>query len=201
MVASDHRTIQAIGIGCSAGGLDVLHHILPALPADLAVPVVVIAHMGPSSDNPILEALKRGCVVPVVEAEERRPVSAGVVHVCPPNYHLLVEDGHTFALSVDGKVHNSRPSIDVFFCSAADSWGSGLVAVLLSGASADGAAGMAAVKAAGGLCIVQDPATAFARPMPQAAIDAGAAHRVLSPADIAELLVSLCRPNYAGDPA
>ncbi len=178
-----------------------MHHILPALPADLAVPVVVIAHMGPSLDNPILEALKRGCVVPVVEAEERRPVAAGVVHVCPPDYHLLVEDDHTFALSVDGKEHNSRPSIDVFLRSAADSWGSGLVAVLLTGASIDGAAGMAAVKAAGGLCIVQDPATAYASSMPQSAIDAGAAHRVLSPVDIAALLASLCRPNHAGVPA
>lgn len=195
---TDRPPVSAIGIGCSAGGLDVLHHILPNLPAGLSVPVVVIAHMGPSADNPILEALKRHCHLPVVEAEERRKVAAGIIHVCPPDYHLLVEADHTFALSADGKINNSRPSIDAFLDSAADCWGNGLLAVLLTGASIDGARGMAAVKAAGGTCVVQDPATAFAPVMPQAAIDAGAADWIMPPDRIAELITSLCLPNRRG---
>lgn len=195
---TDRPPVSAIGIGCSAGGLDVLHHILPGLPVDLCVPVVVIAHMGPSPDNPILEALKRHCRLPVVEAEERRKVAPGTIHVCPPDYHLLVEADHTFALSADGKINNSRPSIDAFLDSAADCWGNGLLAVLLTGASVDGARGMAAVKAAGGTCVVQDPGTAFAPIMPQAAIDAGAADWVLPPDGIAELIISLCPPNRRG---
>jgi two-component system chemotaxis response regulator CheB len=195
---TDRPPVSAIGIGCSAGGLDALHHILPNLPAGLSVPVVVVAHMGPSPDNPILEALKRHCHLPVVEAEERRKVAAGIIHVCPPDYHLLVEADHTFALSADGKINNSRPSIDAFLDSAADCWGNGLLAVLLTGASIDGARGMAAVKAAGGTCVVQDPATAFAPVMPQAAIDAGAADWIMPPDRIAELITSLCLPNRRG---
>lgn len=198
---TDRPPVSAIGIGCSAGGLEALHRILPGLPPDLAVPVVVVAHMGPSSGNSILDALGRDCRLPVVEAEERRKAAAGFIHVCPPDYHLLVEADHTFALSVDGKVNNSRPSIDVFLEAAAQCWGSGLVAVLLTGASADGARGMAAVKAAGGVCIVQDPAGAVAPVMPQAAIDAGAADWILPPDGIAARLIALCPPNRRGGPA
>ncbi|CAA7614411.1 chemotaxis protein CheB [Magnetospirillum sp. SS-4] len=191
---SGHSPIAAVGIGCSAGGLDALRHILPGLPAGLPVPVVVVAHMGPSPDNPVLEAIGRHSGLPVVEAKERGKAVAGFVHVCPPDYHLLVEADHGFALSVDPKVNNSRPSIDVFLCAAAESWGSGLLAVLLTGASGDGAAGMAAVKAAGGLCIVQDPAGAHAPTMPRSAIDAGGADWVAPLDEIAGLIVSLCPP-------
>lgn len=193
-----HAPIQAVAIGCSAGGLDVLHVILPGLPADFPLPVVVVAHIGPSAENLIASALRRDCRLPVVEAEERRPVTAGTIHVGPPDYHLLVEEDHTFALSVDHKVNNSRPSIDVFLVSAADAWGNGLAAVLLTGASVDGSVGLAAVKAAGGICIVQDPATAFAPTMPQSAIDAGLADWTLSPEGIAALIASFHPLSHKG---
>ncbi|MDO8607064.1 MAG: chemotaxis protein CheB [Phaeospirillum sp.] len=193
-----HPAIKAIAIGCSAGGLDVLHVILPLLPADFALPVVVVAHIGPSAENLIVGALRRDCLLPVVEAEERMTVTPGTIHVAPPDYHLLVEADHTFSLSVDSKVNNSRPSIDVFLASAADAWGSGLAAVLLTGANCDGVGGMAAVKAADGFCIVQDPATAYAPIMPQSAIDAGIADRVLTPEGIAALIVSFHSSSHKG---
>ena len=193
-----HPAIKAIAIGCSAGGLDVLHVILPGLPAGFSLPVMVVAHIGPSAENLIVGALRRDCRLPVAEAEERMSAMPGTIHVAPPDYHLLIEADHTFSLSVDPKVNNSRPSIDVFLASAADSWGSGLAAVLLTGANIDGVKGMEAVKAAGGLCIVQDPATAYAPVMPQGAIDAGIADHILPPQAIAALIASFHSPPDKG---
>jgi two-component system chemotaxis response regulator CheB len=113
------------------------------------------------------------------------------VHVAPPDYHLLVEPGE-FALSVDEPVRFSRPSIDVLLESAADAYGSRLVAVILTGASADGAVGLQRVRRLGGQTIVQDPGTAERREMPEAAIASGAAEHVVPLEQIAPLLVGSC---------
>ena len=154
-----------------------------------ATPVGAIAA---GSDTLISEALRRGCLLPVVEAAERMEIASGRIHVAPPDYHLLIEPDGVFALSADDKVNNARPAIDPTFESAAETWGDALVAVLLSGANADGARGMATVKAAGGFCLVQDPATAEEPTMPEAAMALGAAHWVAPPEALGGMLVSLC---------
>ncbi|RAU23077.1 chemotaxis protein CheB [Paramagnetospirillum kuznetsovii] len=173
--------------------------ILPALPDDFPVPIMVVAHVGAASGGYLEDAIRRDCKMPVVEAEERQPVTPGIIHVAPPDYHLMVEADHTFSVSTDPKVHNARPSIDVLLISAAEAWGSGLAAVLLTGANADGADGMAAVKAAGGVCLVQDPATAFASEMPTAAIARGAVDRILVPGRFAPVLAALCNPSRTAE--
>ena len=134
------KRIEAVVIGCSAGGISALHEILPRLPADLAVPVIVVCHCGPSARDLLSAVIARDCPLPVAEAEERSPALPGRIHVAPPDYHLLVEDDGTFALSVDRRVNNVRPAIDVLLDSASDTWGEGLLAVLLTGANDDGAA-------------------------------------------------------------
>lgn len=116
----------------------------------------------------------------------------------PPDYHLLVGRGAAppsaamhAVLSVDPPVHYSRPSIDVLFESAADAWGEALLAILLTGANQDGAAGLQAVRRAGGMAMVQDPATALAPCMPASALQAGPVDRVLPLEGIAALLRAL----------
>lgn len=171
--------MAAIVIGCSAGGLDALRVLLQALPAQFAAAVIIVAHTAPDSDSLLPGLLAKTCRLPVGVAQEREPVLPGRVYVAPPNYHLLIEPNRRFALSVDERVCFVRPSIDVLFQSAADAYGENLVGVILTGANNDGAQGVRAVKAAGGVILVQDPAQAYADAMPLAAIATGAVDQVL----------------------
>ncbi len=184
------RQVEALVIGCSAGGLSALHVLLEALPAGFAAAVVVVAHTaaeGPGLLSPLLAAR---CPLPVSDAVERAPVLPGHIYIAPANYHLLIEAERTFSLSVDERVCYVRPAIDVLFCAAADVYRQGLLGIILTGANSDGARGLKAVKDAGGLTLVQDPHTAYASAMPRAAIASGAADKVLPLHELAgEILV------------
>lgn len=161
---------QAIVIGASAGALEALSVILPALPADFDLPVIVVVHIPPDKRSILAELFQAKCRINVVEAEDKEPIRCGTAYFAPPDYHLLVEDNKSLALSSDEPVLFSRPSIDVLFESAADAYGSGLIAIVLTGANQDGAVGLRAVVDAGGTAIVQTPKCAFASAMPLAAI-------------------------------
>lgn len=181
----------AIVIGGSAGSLAALEAILSALPADFAPPILVVEHLHASDDGAFARHLAHASVLPVIEPCDKDPIEGGRVYTAPANYHLLVEREGTISLSVSEKVNWSRPSIDVLFESASRVWRDALVAVILSGASADGAKGLGAVKAAGGRTFAQDPASAEIPFMPQAAIAAGAVDEVLPLAHIARRLLEL----------
>lgn len=174
---------DAVVVGGSAGAVEALAVLLPALPATLRAPVLVVVHL-PRDRRSLLPAIFAGrCALALQEAQDKEPIAAGTVYFCPTDYHLLVDPGPRLALSVDAPVHFSRPSIDVLFESAADQYGERLVGVLLSGANEDGARGLA---------VVQDPATAPMPAMPAAAVLAcGAADHALPPAGIAVLLARL----------
>ena len=166
---------ELIVVGCSWGGLAALGRLLEHLPDEVDVPIAIAQHRGPDSLRGALQAaLQRHLARPVVEAADKDPIEPGHVYVAPPDYHLLVEVG-SFALSVDERVQHARPSIDVLFESAADAYGAGMIGVVLTGANADGAAGLARIAARGGVAIVQDPETAEAREMPEAALAAAPA--------------------------
>ena len=124
-------------------------------------------------------------------AQDKEPVQAGTVYIAPPDYHLLLDRGPTLALSTDELVHYSRPSIDVLFESAADVYGKGLLGIILTGWNQDGADGLQAVHRAGGLTIVQNPDTAEAPVMPQAALARTAVDYILNLEEIAALLAAL----------
>ena len=126
----------------------------------------------------------------MTEAVDKDPLMAGCVYVAPADYHLLVEPG-CVALSTEAPVNHSRPSIDVLFDAAAHVFGERVIGVVLTGSSADGAQGVASIKARGGVVIVQDPATAEARVMPAAAIAAAAVDQVLPVEAIGAALVEL----------
>ena len=165
-------SLQAVVIGASAGGVQALSQILPALRVDFPLPVLVVVHIPPRRDNTLVDLFAGKCRLSVKEAEDKEPLEPGTIYFAPPDYHLLVEAGGTIALSSDEPVNHSRPAIDVLFESAADAFGTGLAGIVLTGANSDGAEGLRAICAAGGQGIVQDLATAEVATMPRAALAA-----------------------------
>ena len=182
---------RIVVMGTSYGGVTALEAVLPALSPRLPVPVVIVQHRARDAGGGLCEFLRDHCRLPVVEPDDKDAVEAGRVYLAPPDYHLLVEDGR-FALSVDAPVTFARPSIDVLFESAADAYRGAAIGVVLTGASRDGARGLARIKERGGLALVQDPEEADARAMPEAAVAAAKVDRVLALGEVAPLLNELC---------
>ncbi|WP_395738545.1 chemotaxis protein CheB [Prosthecobacter sp.] len=187
--------IQALVIGGSAGAVSALLKLLPVLPAEFPLAVMVVVHLPPDDNGALAGFLASQCQMSVKEAEDKEPATPGMIRLAPAGYHLLVEPDFQLALSQDDPVLFSRPSIDVLFESAADAYGSSLAAVVLTGASADGARGLQAVHRAGGRTFVQDPATASAPIMPQAALDACPEAQSLPLGQLAAVLWALARSN------
>ncbi len=187
-------TCEIVVVGASWGGLRALQTLLRDLPADLGVAIAVAQHRTAESPRRSLESiLQEQTRMRVLEAGDKEPIEPGHVYLAPPDYHLLVERG-SFALSVDERVQFARPSIDVLFQSAADAYGERVIGIVLTGANEDGAAGLAAVKRRGGVAVVQDPVTAEAGAMPEAALKRTAADAVLPLEEIGAFVYRLCLP-------
>ncbi len=176
-----------VAIGASAGAVDALGRFFPELPVALPATVLVVVHVPPDRASALPELFGQACALPMCEAEDKLWPQRGMVHFAPPDYHLLVERDGSLALSVDGPVHYSRPSIDVLFDSVAETHGPHALGILLSGASHDGADGLARIRAAGGHTWVQDPATAQVATMPRAALER-TAHPTLDPRSMGRVL-------------
>ena len=183
--------IDAVVIGASAGGVEALSVLLPALAPGLSPPVFIVVHLPRSPPSVLAEIFARKCAVPVREAEDKEAVSPGTVYFAPNNYHLLVDRGPQLSLSADAPVHHSRPSVDVLFESAAEMYGARLLGIILSGANEDGALGLAAIHDAGGVTVVQSPQEARAPNMVLSALKLRPADRVLPLNEIADLLRTL----------
>ena len=183
--------IDAIAIGGSAGAVEAVGKLLEGLPAEFKPSVLVVIHVPADRPSLLASVLGQRCRRPVREALDKERVEPGVIYVAPPDYHLLVETAGALALSRDEPVAFSRPSIDVMFESAAEAYGARLLGIVLSGANADGAAGLAAIRKAGGRAWVQDPADAMAATMPAAAIAQAGADAVLPINDMAQRLAHL----------
>ena len=180
--------VDAIVVGASAGGVEALSVVLPALPRTYAGAVLVVLHLPRESPSLLADIFGPKCGLAVREAQDKEAIAPGTIYFAPADYHLLVDRGPELALSMDEPVHFSRPSIDVLFESAAEVYGPRLLGMVLTGASDDGAAGLAAIYRSGGITCVQDPATAQAPLMVEAALRRVPAHFVLSLDGIAELL-------------
>ena len=159
---------RIVVVGASTGGLKALQALLSSLPAEFPLPIAVVQHRG--ADSEILsEFLQRSSSLRVKEPEDKEPIETGNVYLASRDYHLLIENG-SFALSTEYPVAYARPSIDVLFESAADEYQDGAIGVILTGANRDGARGLHKINARGGLTIVENPASATCREMPEAAI-------------------------------
>lgn len=164
--------VDLIVIGGSAGAIEVLHRVIAQLPAGFGPATAIVVHVPPDGPNLLADIFTTQPGIKVKLAEDKEPIAGGTIYFAAPDYHLLIESGRTFALSLDERVHYCRPAIDVLFESAAAAYGERLMGVILSGANADGAAGLKAVAAAGGITAVQALETAEMIAMPAAALQA-----------------------------
>lgn len=185
------RRYEGVVIGASAGGVEALSQLLPALPAGCQASVFVVLHLPRERPSRLVEVFQPHCALPVREAQDKEPAAPGTVYFAPPDYHLLVDLGPQVALSMDELVHFSRPSVDVLFESAAAVYGERLLGIVLTGGSADGAAGLAAVKRAGGGAVVQRPDSARVPLMVEAALARTPSAAALTLDEIAGLLRGL----------
>jgi two-component system, chemotaxis family, protein-glutamate methylesterase/glutaminase len=188
---------SVVAIGTSWGGLAALTKLLGALPADYGIPVVVVQHRSKDSERLLVQLLQDATDLQVCEIEDKDPLTPGTVHVAPANYHVLIENGYA-SLTIEEPVRFSRPSIDVMFTSAADTYRSEAIGVVLTGANEDGARGLAHIVKRGGRALVQDPKTAEIPIMPEAAVRAVPTGEILPLEALAPRLVEL---SLEGKPA
>lgn len=192
--------VDLVVLGASSGGVEAVCTLLEQLPATIEVPLVMALHVLATRRSLLAEVFRTRTRLVVREPDDKEPIAPNV-WVAPAGHHLLVErpepgdERLRFALSVDAAVHYSRPSIDVLFESAARALGPRVGAVILTGANEDGAAGAGSIREAGGLVIVQDPATADFGAMPLAAIREARPQLVADPAAIAACLSTLLGPT------
>jgi len=186
-----NRKVEALVIGASAGGVDALVELLPALPPDFRPATVCILHLPGDRESRLAELFAARLALPVREAVDKAPVEPGTVYFAGSGYHLSIEQDRVFSVSCEPPVHYARPAIDLLMASAADAYGAALAGILLTGANIDGAEGMQRIRQRGGLTIVQDPAEAQASAMPEGAIRLCAPHLVLPLAAIRALLPQL----------
>jgi two-component system chemotaxis response regulator CheB len=179
-------------IGASLGGLDALSALLGDFTADIPLAFAVVQHRHQDSSAALETILAKRCRLPIVQTLDREPIRLGHVYLAPADYHLLVDDD-AFSLSLDEPVNWARPSIDVLFESAAASYKRLLIGVLLTASTEDGAAGIEAVRNAGGVTIVQDPKEARSPVAPLAALARTPVDHVLRLKEIGPLLGRLAQ--------
>lgn len=185
--------VDLLVVGASAGGVEALLKIFALLPAQARLPIVTVLHLPDDGISHLAEIFSRRLSLTCKEVDDKEPLRAGVLYFAAPGYHVSVEQDRSLSLSREEPVHFSRPSIDILFESAADVYGDRLAAVLLTGANYDGARGLLQVKEQGGFTVVQDPAQAQVRTMPEAALALQTPDYILPLNDIAKLLVELER--------
>jgi two-component system chemotaxis response regulator CheB len=170
---------ELVVVGASWGGLRAVGTLLGGLGETCPAAIVVGQHRGAAGGERLAPLLQRHTRLHVKEAEDKDELARDTVYLAPPDYHTLIETDGTIALSTEEHVRHARPSIDVLFRSAAEAYRDRCVGVVLTGANADGAEGLALIKRLGGVAVVQDPRTAERREMPSAAIAATEADIVL----------------------
>jgi two-component system chemotaxis response regulator CheB len=177
-------------VGTSWGGLAALRTLVAGLRKEFMMAITLVQHRHKDSDHLLRVLLQERTELLVCEVEDKMPIEHGRIYVAPPDYHTLVEPGH-FSLSTEAPVRFSRPSIDVTFGSAADSYAHRTVGIVLTGANADGAEGLRRISDRGGMAIVQDPSTAESKTMPEAARERVPRAKVMPLEEIVLFLASL----------
>ncbi len=185
---------KLVVIGASAGGLTAIEKLLAPLPKDFGIPIVIVQHISPDSENYMVTLLNNNLALRVKEADEKEVVKPGTVYIAPPNFHVFIEEDLSITLSVEERVNFSRPSIDVLFETAAISIGNQVVGIVLTGGNQDGAMGLKMIKDRGGLTIVQSAEEAQVAIMPSIAIKTSHPDYVLTLSEISDLLL-----RVAGD--
>ena len=188
---AQHRQVEAVIIGASAGGVDALLKLLSALPDRFQLPVITVLHLPAGRQSQLAAIFRQRSSIAVHEPADKEKINPATLYFASPGYHLSIEKDKTFSVSCEPPVHYSRPSIDLLMESAADAYGAKLTGILLTGANYDGAAGLARIREQGGFTVVQDPAQAQVATMPEAAIRRLRPDLILGLEDIRGLLLQL----------
>ncbi len=182
---------RIVAIGASTGGPQALRMILSGLPAGFSVPVLCVQHIAHGFLSELVAWLAETSPLPVRKAAQGEVPQAGVVYFAPDNAHLELDNGGRLNLTQAPPCDGHRPSVTATMRAVARQFGSAAVGVLLTGMGRDGAEGMAAIAAAGGVTIAQDKASSVVYGMPREAVALGAAQQVLSLEQIAPALAAL----------
>jgi len=191
------KNIRIIVIGGSAGSYNVVGKILSSIPEDFSLPVILCLHRLKEVRNGFVESLNISSRLEVKEPLDKEPVRPGFVYLSPANYHLLVEPGHTFALSTEEDINYSRPSIDVAFDTIGYSFRGQMAGILLSGANSDGARGLYQAYRNGAYTVIQDPHNAYFKAMPEAALKYFTPHLKVTDDEIVSFISSFKNYRYA----
>lgn len=196
---SKEEYMNCVVIGGSAGSSEVLQEIYQRLSPEFSLPIVICQHVHANAKTSARGLFAVGTKHKIKEAEEKEPLLPGLTYLAPANYHLLIERDFTLALNIDNPECYCRPSINVLFETAARTFGQNLIGILLSGANDDGARGLNSIKNAGGLTVVQEPASAAYSEMPERALNFFTPDFIFTPAKIADLLNTQARgePNVS----
>ena len=189
------HSYKAVVIGASAGGLSALKTLIQHLPASFPLPIFIVQHVSPNSDDFLPHYLNNHVALNSQVVFHGTQIKNSTIYCAPPGYHMLIESDGTISLSIDPHVLFSRPSIDVMFESAAEAYRSCLIGVLLTGANRDGSQGLVTIKKYGGTVLVQDPSTAEYPEMPQSAVNTGVADHILDLSGLANTLSHLVLPT------
>src|SRR5581483_1706827 len=186
-----------IVVGASAGGVDVLAQLVRGLPAGLPASLFVVHHVPAGFRSVLPTILSRSGPLLASHARDGEPFNPGHIYVAPPDHHLLLQPEGRMRLTYGPRENHHRPAVDPLFRTAARYYGPRVIGVVLSGALSDGAAGLLAVRGAGGVAVVQDPADALVAAMPLSASQIAGADYVVAAADLPPLLVKLVREAAA----
>jgi two-component system chemotaxis response regulator CheB len=185
-----------VAIGTSWGGLMAMSKLLSELPAEFPIPIVIVQHRSKDSDRLLSQLLQDATPLTVCEVEDKDLLEPGKVHVAPADYHVMVERGY-LSLTVEEPVRYSRPSIDVMFTSAGDTYGKEAIGIVLTGANEDGSRGLAHIVRRGGKALIQSPKTAEIPIMPEAALRAVPTAEVMPIPQIGKRLLELSQETAA----
>jgi len=182
---------HVVVIGGSAGSFKIVSELLSRLPKSFKTPVIICLHRLRSARRGFLEALAINTSVELREPFDKERLEAGKIYLAPANYHLMIDYGYRFNLSVDRAVNHSRPSIDVTMDTAAEIFKDKTIGVLLSGANMDGSAGMHSIHKKGGITIAQNPEDAEIKTMPESAINLFKPNYILDKQGIISHIINL----------
>ncbi len=189
-INNETSKITIVGIGASAGGLEALQSTLPYLPENLNYAYVILQHLDPRHKSLMRQLLAPNTTLPVVEMKNNQLIEPNHVYITPPNSNVILNNGR-FQLSKPLSSIGPKPSIDLFFKYLAEEMKENAIGIILSGTGSDGSSGIRAIKAGGGITLVQDEKTAKFNGMPRAAINTGSIDLILPPEEIGERISQL----------
>jgi two-component system chemotaxis response regulator CheB len=190
------KDIKIVVIGGSAGSLNTVRKVLSSIRKDFPLPLIFCLHRLKDIRNGFVESLNINSKLMVVEPHDKDPIKAGYAYLSPSNYHLMIENTKIFALSTESDINFSRPSLDITFETAGNSFRDKMAGILLSGANTDGSKGLFDAFKNGAFTVIQKPGNAQFSTMPEEALKYFTPHKILTDDEIVVFINSLTSNKY-----